>query len=155
METQRPVPTPYPASTGIPSQPVWAPDSRTVAYTKGAPPNLYFYDIAGGGGEKRVFETHDSLETEDWSPGGRYILYTVGSVNDLSPQGGPNFVAVPDRLWRFARSLSRRTIYRTSHPGFVRCKWIAFTSAESGQSDIYVEPFRAGGTRQRVSPRGG
>ena len=155
METRQPVPTPYPDSAGIPGQPVWSPDTRAVCYTKGAPPNLHVYDMAGGSGERKLFETQDSLETDDWSPDGRYILYTVASANNLSLPEAPNAYLFP-----IASGGSPIPFRAGRFPGrhiqiAPNGKWIAYTSPESGQRDIFIEPFDGHGPRQRVSPKGG
>jgi len=34
-------------------------------------------------------------------------------------------------------------------------RWLAYTSQETGQWEVYVEPYRRGGPRVRVSPEGG
>ena len=34
-------------------------------------------------------------------------------------------------------------------------RWIAYTSNEGGQNDVYVQPFPANGNRQQVSKEGG
>jgi len=36
-----------------------------------------------------------------------------------------------------------------------RCQWIAYTTDETGQPNVYVQPFLRAGGKHRISPNGG
>jgi dipeptidyl aminopeptidase/acylaminoacyl peptidase len=86
----------------------------------------------------------------DWSPDGRFLLFrrldSSSGYYDLyavAADGGEPFAVVTtpydDRDGQF------------SPDG----KWIAYQSDEAGHAEIYVQPFRGTGSKQRVSITGG
>jgi serine/threonine protein kinase/Tol biopolymer transport system component len=153
MEFARGIQTRVTFNEGI--YPLWSPDSQTIAYWKGGPPNLFSRRTNGTGDEERLIESHNSLTTQDWSPDGRYLLYRVNS-NDLSSKTRFDLWVLPmtgDDRKPFA-FLS--TPFREAHGQFSPDgKWVAYTSDESGENAVYVRSFPDGGSQTRVSSKGG
>ena len=137
--------------------PIWSPDSQRIGFTKSARgngnPTLFVKTASGTGADEHLFDSDDSLQAEDWSPDGKFVLYTASS-NDLSsravdlwllPVTGDKkplpFVTTPFREGRGAFSPDG--------------KWIAYTSDESGRNQVYVQSFPAGGSKWQISSNGG
>ncbi|HEX8031090.1 MAG TPA: protein kinase, partial [Vicinamibacterales bacterium] len=140
--------------------PVWAPDSRRLAYRTGIGANASFTimvkDVDGTAeAAPPVKKTFPGIPTS-WSPDGRFILFTRG------PDAGTFDL--------FALSLERdvdaELVKTPFGEGAARLspdnRWMAYQSNESGQAEIYVRPFivSADGTptvgpKSRVSPSGG
>jgi hypothetical protein len=89
----------------------------------------------------------------DWSRDGRYLIF---HRND--PKTGADLWALPfDRDGKpgapvvVARTDAAEAYGQLSADG----KWIAYQSNESGQAEIYVQPFLRPGPKSRVSTNGG
>ena len=118
------------------------------------PPNLFSHSSNGTGDEERLIESHDSLNTQDWSSDGRFLLYLVNS-NDLSSK-------TPFDLWVLPMTGDRKPVpflstpFREGRGQFSPDgKWVAYTSDESGGNEVYVQSFPAGGGKWQVSSKGG
>jgi serine/threonine protein kinase len=139
---------------GASSVPIWSPDSQRIVYDKGAPPNLFSRAANGTGTEQRLFESKESLEPEDFSPDGKFLLYHFSS-NDVSSKTQVGFGL-------FSTTGDPKPVpfltgpFRPSHGLFSpNGNWIAYTSDESGRNEIYARSFPAGEFREQVSTRGG
>jgi serine/threonine protein kinase/Tol biopolymer transport system component len=154
MELARGVSTRVTFSGGGVNAVVWSPDSQRIAYTQGSPPNAFTANANGTGTEKRLIETRDTMLMEDWSPDGEFLLYLVKS-NDISSRVQPD-------LWLLPMAADPKPASFTSTPfgeGPSQFspdgKWIAYTSDESGRSEVYVQGFPASGSKWPVSSKGG
>jgi WD40 repeat protein len=128
--------------------PVWSPDGHRIAYHDGTQTRLF--TVAASGGDRQVMlESPDLVYINDWSPDGRWLMYTKVSTATLEdlwvlPTGGDR-TPVPVLV----------TPFNESHGQFSPDgKWIAYTSNESGQEEIYVRSMSARGST-RVSTSGG
>ena len=85
---------------------------------------------------------------EHWSSDGRFLSGTVLRsglwIFPLDPSAKPWMVRGDDETRAFWQS-------EFSPDG----RWFAYTSRESGSSEVYVEPFPATGSRWQVSTHGG
>jgi WD40-like Beta Propeller Repeat len=86
---------------------------------------------------------------DDWSSDGRFIAYDINMGNGLEvwilPLAGDR---KPFPVVQGPRSHNRAAFAPDTH-------WIAYSSDESGLSQIYVQPFPATGGRFQVSKDGG
>ena len=131
--------------------PVWSPDGKYVAWFKFG--GIY-REAANGAGEKQLLLKADLLSVpKSWSPDGRYIIYA--QVN--SATGSADLFALP--LARDRRPLLLAGTQANEDQGQFSPDghWVAYTSNESGLSEIYVIPFppTANGGRWMVSRGGG
>ena len=89
------------------------------------------------------------MRAHDWSPDGRIVVY-------LAPQTGTGYdlwvLSLVDGSTRPFLHTSFDELHAQISPDG---RWIAYTSNESGDSEVYVQPFPAGGSPQKVSLRGG
>jgi len=152
IEIDRGIAAPFavPENGGV-SAMAWARNNHAVAYSLGAPPNLY---VKGADGtERRLTTTRTTQTVWDWSPDGQYLLYTATS-NELSPTTRYYLGAWPlnhDAPLQLTRGASRETDGRFSPDGH----WITYTSDESGRNEIWLQRFPDGRAKKRVSTRGG
>jgi Tol biopolymer transport system component len=111
--------------------PVWSPDGRYIAfYGKGG---LYRKRSDGAGAEELLVGADGLVLPKSWSPDGRFILYA-----HVKPGAGSDFLAAPvdkqSKPLEIAAIPSQGVFSPDGH-------WIAYTSNESGVSEIYVVPF--------------
>ena len=128
--------------------PVWSPDGHRIAYHDASQNNLFIV-AAGGGDPQRMLESQDPVYITDWSQDGRLLMYTKISPVTLYdlwvlPTSGDR-TPVPVLVTPFDESQGQ------FFPGGT---WIAYTSNESGQEEIYVRSMTGGGST-RVSTSGG
>jgi serine/threonine-protein kinase len=146
--------------------PVWTPDGRHLALaaigSKGG------YDVwwirADGAGEPQVLLAGggSTLYPFSFSPDGKRLAFV-----EQTPQGGfdiwilPLDTSDPDHPKPGPREAFLRTPASESDPGFSPDgHWMVYASDESGTSEVYVRPYRDGGTadsggRWRISTSGG
>jgi hypothetical protein len=87
---------------------------------------------------------------EDWSDDGRFIVYQTAGAG--SSNG----------IWALPLSGDREPILLVESPADLDepqispdGRWLAFNSEESGQFEVYVQPFQAKGEKLRISTGGG
>jgi serine/threonine protein kinase/Tol biopolymer transport system component len=133
----------------------WSPDGNRVAYPKAdSPPNLFVQDVTKAGSTERLVSSHNTQTFPDWSPDGRLLLYSE-AVNDPSSTTRTDL-----RLLSLdgARTITPylQTSFAETHGRFSPDgKWVAYTSDESGQNDVYVQSIPVGGSKVRISSKGG
>jgi len=129
----------------------WSPDERRIGYHILVGRKLLETSTSGGGKEETVLESNHTVYLNDWSPDGRYLIYT-----QLSPEGR-------NELWLLSLGADSKPVpfLQTAFnelQGEVSPdnRWIAYTSDESGGfNEIYATSFPLGGPRWRVSNGGG
>lgn len=131
--------------------PVWSPDGDRLAYALPRADRLSILttDLEASNREEEVHVLATAGgEPVDWSPDGRHLLFESGGPPDLFAlpleAGGE-----PIPIARAERVAERSG--RWSPDG----RWIAYASSESGQNEIYVQPFPPDGSRRQVSSGGG
>jgi eukaryotic-like serine/threonine-protein kinase len=136
--------------------PVWSPDGKHVAFMERAEPgealDIYVKDASGSGKEELLFSDKQEKAVSDWSVDGRYILYTA------TPTSLANSIWVlpllgdhkPQQfLQAGAKSYLMGPVF--SPDG----KWVAYTSRESGRSEVYLTNFPQSKGKWQVSTSGG
>jgi WD40 repeat protein len=132
--------------------PKWSPDGRMLMYRSSKSGSMQLYVKHGivQGDETVVTEGPEFKEAYGWTPDGREIifgrenkdkgwdLYAASVEGDHKPR--PLVVSQYKKGWA---SLSPDG------------KWIAYTSDESGQREIFVQAMNDPGTRAQISSEGG
>jgi Tol biopolymer transport system component len=127
----------------INSAPVWSPDSQRLATEKTAS-GIQEVTLASG---KVAPMLKEAFQTEAWSPDGRSILLndpTASRLALLPLQDGAKLQTILDTPYR-------KYGFRFSPDG----KYVAYSSYESGASEIYVATFPSFAVKRKVSNGGG
>jgi serine/threonine protein kinase/Tol biopolymer transport system component len=135
--------------------PVWLPDGRSLVFgsDRGGDKNLFLKNLQGNEPEALFLESVKEVYPESWSPDGKTLLYLVEdqrtprfkkSAWSLSSKPG----AKPELLLRNGFDVDEPQV---SPDG----RWLAYESDDSGQWEVYIQPFRRPGARVPVSVDGG
>ena len=130
--------------------PVFFPDGRNVGFNCMLDGKHQFCRkaLGGAGSQETLWESGAGNWLVDFSPDGRFLSYThTGKSFELwiLPLTGDR------RPYRFYPSESMQFHGLFSPDG----KWIAYTSNETGDFEVYVQPFPATGEKWKVSAQGG
>src|SRR5579863_9085055 len=126
------------------SFPVWSPDGSRIAFAAGNNQDtLYEKASSGAGDEKELFKKPGEIKVPTGrSRDGRFLLYytTTGAQNG-------------DDLWALPLEGDHKPVLLLGTKFNERdgsfspdMRWIAYTSNESGQAEVYVRPFTTSGS---------
>jgi eukaryotic-like serine/threonine-protein kinase len=154
LDVQRGVSSRFTFTGGAHSAPVWSPDGRTLIYRDGG--SLFRKASNGAGEEQRVTQSAAIQSPTDWSRDGRMILFNQllpGTAADLwvlpvTPEGNPT--APPQAYLHTQFNEQDGEFSPETDP-----KWVAYTSNESGQREVYVQAFPQARGKFQVSVGGG
>ena len=142
-------------ATELDTVPVWSPAGDEVAFLslRAGNGDIYLRQADGSGEEQVLVATSQTEVPSDWSRDGKYLLY-----QQSDPETGPD-------LWYLERGedgggwephpfLQEPSLQ--SEPKFSpNGRYVAYVSDESGQPEVYVQPFPEGGRKVTVSDSGG
>ncbi len=140
--------TQFTATPAHEGSPVWSPDGSRLAFfaTGKAEGNFDLYVKALNGGKAEpLFKSETPKYPTDWSRDGRYVLFTAVSLGGKADIWG---VSTADhRAGPILDTIYTEGSASLSPDG----KWLAYQSDESGQIEIYVQPFEgiSSGTKRR------
>jgi serine/threonine-protein kinase len=133
------------------TNPLWTPDGQRIIFNSdraGGVSNLYWTSADGTGVAEPL--TSDPSDRAETLAVNKMSITADGRVLAFSVRGS---------IWTLGVNPARKPApflhdgsYATFSPD---ARWLAYQSSESGQSEIYVCPFPAGGSKWQVSPRGG
>ena len=135
-------------------RPTWSPDGRQVAFIRDtANSSVVYARPADGSGPERLLARIDRMIQEvTWSPEGHWLVLRT----DNTQAGAGDLVGV--RLGGDSTPVPLvASAFSEFHPAVSPDgKWLAFTSNESGNNEVYVRPFPdTRGGRWQVSNGGG
>ncbi|MGE0445292.1 MAG: TolB family protein, partial [Vicinamibacterales bacterium] len=131
---------------------VWSRDGRRVAFrsVRDGRGNLFEMPADGTGTERRLIDTPETKTPLDWSPDGRVLAYQV-----LDPATGFDIWALPltgdGKPFPILNGKANEGGAQFSPDG----RWLAYQSDESGDPEVFVQPFPGPGRRVQVSSGGG
>ncbi len=133
------------------NDPVWSPAGDSLVFSAGLQKDLYMMSSEGGGEARLLLRRAGDQWPSDWSPDGRYIVFTDFSAEtnssdiytlDLEPDSPPQ---------PFLATGSSEKAGVVSPNG----RWLAYQSDETEQFEIWVESFPETGQKEGVSTGGG
>ncbi|MGD0438334.1 MAG: protein kinase, partial [Bryobacteraceae bacterium] len=135
--------------------PIWTPDGRRITFgaTNNGKSGIYWVMADGSARAELLLATDTLPAPTSWSPDGKALVYTQAAAVKgrnriwLLPVSG-GVAGKPNPLHDTESSESGGQV---SPDG----KWIAYVSSESGQTEIYVQPFPGPGGKERVSTESG
>jgi eukaryotic-like serine/threonine-protein kinase len=142
--------------TRIDENPIWSPDGRRIAYAShraSALTEVRVQDVSESGQGTLLFQRAENFHPIDWSPDGNQLLLqgyatTTGAADiDLwvvELRAG----AEPHVLLKLPRIQSQGQFSPNG-------KWLAYTSDESGEPQVYLRALPSSRTRIQVSAHGG
>ena len=139
----------------VDGSPVWSPTGEEVAFPSSRAGNLdIFLRQADGSGEAKALPATPRNEfLTDWSWDGKYLLYWLED-----PETGWDLWYLERNedgsAWEphpFLHTLFNEHAAKFSPDG----RHVAYVSDESGEWEVYVQPFPQGGSRSTVSSNGG
>ena len=150
-ELSRPVASRFTFDPGYDSAPVWSPDDDRIVFRStrgGAGSDLYLKTVGSAANEEVLLANESNTAPTDWSPDGEFIALRVGprDQNDIWVFSIQDQKATP-----FLATTFNEQEGQFSPDG----KWLVYVSDESGQPEIYVQPFPGPGAKWRVSTKGG
>jgi Tol biopolymer transport system component len=136
------------------ADPIWTPDGKGITFGAdvGGKVGLYSVPADGSGRPQLLLATDTFPHPSSWSPDGKSLLYSQGSSGK------------PDRIWMVPVSggvagkpapLHDTATYERDGEVSPDGRWVAYVSRETGQLEIYAQPFPGPGGKIRVSTQGG
>ena len=132
---------------------VWKPDGSALTFYSNIEGRYQLYTVPadGSGTPRRLFDMQGTFQPiYSWRRDCRYLAYTV-----IAEKTGKD-------IWVYstADSPATRPLVATAANEFNPCfspdgRWIAYSSDESGLTEVYVQAFPGPGGRSRVSQHGG
>ena len=122
---------------------VWSPDGSRIAFDvmRNGIIDIYQKEVAGASQPKLLLHSAENHFIHQWSPDGRLLLYRIGPITWAMPLEGNGKPWGP-----FAMENAR-----ISPNG----RWVAYTSNQSGRSEVYVQTFPPSEGKWQVSADGG
>jgi Tol biopolymer transport system component len=133
--------------------PVWSPNGDRMVFASGrsGTNNLYQKATSGTGKDELLLPSSNTKVPTQWSHDGRFIVYT-----ELDPKTRGD-------IWVLPIKDGERKAIPFLHSEFNEYQgqlspdshWMAYTSDETGQAEVYVRPFPAGERQWNISIAGG
>jgi eukaryotic-like serine/threonine-protein kinase len=132
---------------------VWAAGGSRILYGshRAGPRNLFWKASDGSGVEERLTTSRHSQNATSTSPDGKLLTLT-----ELDPDtGGGDIWVLPLEGDRKPQPFLKTPAFEGGATFSPDGRWLAYTSNESGNYEVYVQPFPATGAKWQVSSGGG
>src|SRR5262245_24090059 len=150
-----------PPESRIVNRPTWSPDGREIAFVVSEGSGIVRKKPAAGGAETTVFgpdPQHVFLGTAgvtDWSGDGRYLLLTWTNVAASDAKANYEIGALPLSGDKTPISIVKSQ-FELQRPRFSPDgHWVAYTSNETGSTEVFVTRFPPTGEQSQISGNGG
>src|SRR5712691_830514 len=122
---------------------VWSPDGSRIAFDAfhDGVVDIYQKEVAGGSEAKLLLHSSENKYIHGWSPDGKLLLFRVGPITWALPSAGGGKILGP---------------YAMENPRISpNGRWVAYTSNQSGRSEVYVQNFPLSEGKWQISTTGG
>jgi Tol biopolymer transport system component/predicted Ser/Thr protein kinase len=133
------------------SVPLWTPDGKRIAFqsSKEGALNIFWQLADGTGRLERLTTSEYPQAPHSWSPDGQLLAFI-----EVTPTTGLDIWVL--RLSDRKAQPFLRTPFNEGGPRFSPDgHWIAYISDESGQYEVYVQPYPGPGGKYQISTEGG
>jgi Tol biopolymer transport system component len=135
--------------------PFWSPQGDSIVFSgarSGGTFGLYQSRANGTGQYELLLSTPNNKQVSQWSRDGRFIVFSESDPKTkqdiwVLPMG----IGIERKPIPFLRSEFNEFSGQLSPD----CHWMAYTSDESGQREVYVRPFPGGEGQWKISVAGG
>jgi Tol biopolymer transport system component len=136
-------------------QPAWSPDGKELLFAISVAQGGGNVEIrskaSDGSGQEKTLIPGNNYRFPGWSPDGKYLTFIWGEGESMTalwivPVAGGKPVAIVQA----PSTQSNIILYRVSPDS----RWVAYTSDESGQGELYITSFPEGKGKWRVSANG-
>jgi len=152
MDLARRLPSRFTFDAATEDDPVWSPDGSTIVFssTRNGRFDVYRKVSSGAGNEELLSQSETDKEGTDWSADGRFVLFDQAGSN-----GALDIWLLP--LFGDGKPYSLLQSPFSEYQGHFAPdgKSFAYTSNESGRSEVYVQSFPPSGGKWQVSTGGG
>jgi Tol biopolymer transport system component len=163
LDLHRDISTKFTFDASIDWDPVWSPDGKRLAFASQRDHGLnqiYWKDSSGVGNEELVLKSADQQRPKAWSPDGKFLLFMHRDANSSvynlwTVSADPAQPAAESKTSPYFTSQFNITQGQFSPGPSNTPRWVAYTSNESGQNEIYVQSFPAGVGKFPISTNGG
>ena len=132
----------------------WSPDGTEIVFASrsgGDPLNLYLTAADGSGRPVRLTESDVTQIPVSWSRNGVLAFLEIGV-----PGSGQSHIMILQMDGESEPERFRETSFEEFHPTFSPDgNWLAYTSGETGPSEVHVRPFPAREPAYQISNGGG
>jgi serine/threonine protein kinase/Tol biopolymer transport system component len=155
MDLARGVPSRFTFDARSEDNPVWSPDGSQIVFSSGTGngdvhSDLYRKVSNGVGTQELLLKSEISKESTDWSSDGRFIVFQA-----YDPKTDADIWILPlfgdGQPYPFLQTQFTESQAFFSPDG----RWLAYTSNESGRTEVYVQTFPQSGGKWLISSRGG
>ncbi len=122
---------------------VWSPDGTRVAFNAvhNSVVDIYEKAIAGSSEPKLLLHSGENKFIHGWSPDGKLLLFRIGPITWALPRLGEGKILGP---------------YAMENPRISpNGRWVAYTSNQSGRSEVYVQNFPPSEGKWQISTSSG
>ena len=156
-EVERGLLTPLTLDPDNDSDPVWSPDGKRIAFSsdrgQAGALNLYWMNADGTNTAQRLTRSLQDEIASSWHPSGRWLAFwarsktSKGDLKIVPVEEGQGSALAAGQPFDVLSSTAGEARPAFSPDG----RWLAYTSDESGVSEVYVRPFPGPGGTWRVS----
>ena len=152
IDIARNTPTRFTVDPAFDRTPIWSPDGTRIVFssTRNGLPDLFVKPASGSSNEELLLSTGSVKFPTDWSSDGKLILYT-----ELNAKSRADIWILPLEGDRTPQPFLQDDFNKWSAKFSPNVKWVAYSSDESGQEQVYVRPFPGPGGEYQVSTTGG
>ncbi len=151
LDLARNVPTKFTTDPTNEASALWSPDGGQIVFRSNRHGNSELYQKRSSGteAEQPLLDPGANLIASDWSQDGKSIVYTRTGTTGFD-------------IWVWGIEANAKpqpavsTILNAMHGRLSpNGRWLAYASDESGELQVYVQPFPPTGEKRTISPNGG